>query len=159
MNLTPAVPLATKWRGGSAHGPRFITTARLSFRLLASRSRKMAKMAKSKGNDTKRKETKVSRLKLCTCPELGMPPLSHVLLTLERNYGTMYMNIRASSDDWLMAKADNLIAINPEALTEVQVAMPSDALLEVVVETFQALADPTRSRILYALIQRPLCVR
>ncbi|MHB8626441.1 MAG: ArsR/SmtB family transcription factor [Aggregatilineales bacterium] len=58
-----------------------------------------------------------------------------------------------------MAKADNLIAINPEALTEVQVAMPSDARLEVVVETFQALADPTRSRILYALIQRPLCVR
>jgi len=58
-----------------------------------------------------------------------------------------------------MAQTDNRTAINPEALTQVQAAMPPPALLQVVVETFRALADPTRAQILYALIQRPLCVR
>lgn len=37
--------------------------------------------------------------------------------------------------------------------------MPSDELLTVVVEAFQALGDPTRARILYALGAGPLCVR
>jgi len=37
-------------------------------------------------------------------------------------------------------------------------ALPEAHLL-LLVETFQALADPTRARILYALTQRPMCVR
>lgn len=37
--------------------------------------------------------------------------------------------------------------------------MPGDELLSLVVEAFQALADPTRARMLYALIRQPLCVR
>lgn len=52
-----------------------------------------------------------------------------------------------------------LAAIEPEAVAEVQAAAPSEELLAVVVEAFQALADPTRARMLYALIRRPLCVR
>src|SRR5579864_6565995 len=58
-----------------------------------------------------------------------------------------------------MAEVEKRTAINPEALTAVQTAMPPDAVLDVVVQTFRALADPTRAQILYALIQRPLCVR
>jgi ArsR family transcriptional regulator, lead/cadmium/zinc/bismuth-responsive transcriptional repressor len=49
--------------------------------------------------------------------------------------------------------------IDPEAVTEVRAEAPSDELLRLVVEAFQALADPTRAKMLYALIRRPLCVR
>ena len=52
-----------------------------------------------------------------------------------------------------------LAAIDPEAVRVAQAMAPADALLTLVVETFQALADPTRARILYALVRRPLCVR
>ena len=48
---------------------------------------------------------------------------------------------------------------DPEAVDEVRAAAPAEELLNLVVETFQAPADPTRARILYALIRRPLCVR
>jgi ArsR family transcriptional regulator, lead/cadmium/zinc/bismuth-responsive transcriptional repressor len=53
----------------------------------------------------------------------------------------------------------DLTPIDPMALAEVQGAAPPEALLVVVVETFQALANPTRAKILYALTRRPLCVR
>ena len=49
--------------------------------------------------------------------------------------------------------------IDPVAVAEARAGLPADALLEVVAQAFQALADPTRLRILYALIGRPLCVR
>jgi DNA-binding transcriptional ArsR family regulator len=49
--------------------------------------------------------------------------------------------------------------IHPEAVAEVRDAAPPADLLALVVEAFNALADPTRVRILYALIRRPLCVR
>jgi ArsR family transcriptional regulator len=49
--------------------------------------------------------------------------------------------------------------IDPQAVAEVREAAPADDVLALVVEAFGALADPTRARILYALIQRPLCVR
>jgi DNA-binding transcriptional ArsR family regulator len=49
--------------------------------------------------------------------------------------------------------------IDPAAVAEVQAAAPPDELLTVIVETFQALGDPTRARILYALLRRSLCVR
>jgi DNA-binding transcriptional ArsR family regulator len=59
----------------------------------------------------------------------------------------------------VMAKEDVLIAIDAEAVEAARAeALPEAHLLQLV-ETFQALADPTRARILYALIQRPLCVR
>jgi DNA-binding transcriptional ArsR family regulator len=59
----------------------------------------------------------------------------------------------------VMAKEDVLIAIDAEAVEAARAeALPEEHLLQLV-ETFQALADPTRARILYALIQRPLCVR
>ena len=50
-------------------------------------------------------------------------------------------------------------AIQPAAVAQVLAAAPTDRLLAVVVETFQALGDPTRARILYALTQHSLCVR
>lgn len=53
----------------------------------------------------------------------------------------------------------NLTPVNPEAVAQAQQALPPDALLELVIKTFQALSDPTRVRILYALIKGPLCVR
>jgi DNA-binding transcriptional ArsR family regulator len=37
--------------------------------------------------------------------------------------------------------------------------LPPQDILDLVVAAFEALADPTRARILYALVQRPLCVR
>jgi ArsR family transcriptional regulator, lead/cadmium/zinc/bismuth-responsive transcriptional repressor len=49
--------------------------------------------------------------------------------------------------------------IDPEGVTRARRAVPTDALLLVVVETFEALADPTRARLLYALRKRSLCVR
>src|SRR6266571_2917926 len=52
-----------------------------------------------------------------------------------------------------------LTPIDPEAVTEVCVEAPSDELLRLVTEAFQALADPTRAKMLYALIRHTLCVR
>jgi DNA-binding transcriptional ArsR family regulator len=49
--------------------------------------------------------------------------------------------------------------IDPDALARARRAVPTDSLLTVVVETFEALADPTRARLLYALRKRSLCVR
>lgn len=50
-------------------------------------------------------------------------------------------------------------AIDPEAVAQAQAEAPSEDVLALVVETFKALADTTRARILYALIRGPLCVR
>lgn len=50
-------------------------------------------------------------------------------------------------------------AIDPEAVAEIQATAPSETLIAVVAETFQALADPTRLKILYALTKRACCVR
>lgn len=52
-----------------------------------------------------------------------------------------------------------LIAIEPEAVAEARAAIPGEDILALVVETFEALADPTRARILYALSRGRLCVR
>src|SRR5947209_15844023 len=52
-----------------------------------------------------------------------------------------------------------LVPIHPEAVRHAQTAIPPMALLTVVVEAFEALADPTRARILYALGRETLCVR
>ncbi len=50
-------------------------------------------------------------------------------------------------------------AIHPDAVQTGRAAVPPDELLTIVVETFAALADPTRARILYALRVGELCVR
>jgi DNA-binding transcriptional ArsR family regulator len=49
--------------------------------------------------------------------------------------------------------------IDPAAVAAAQAELPGEELVSLVVQAFQALADPTRARILYALIGRPLCVR
>lgn len=49
--------------------------------------------------------------------------------------------------------------IDPVAVAQAQADAPAGDLLMLVVETFKALADTTRVRILYALIRQPLCVR
>ncbi len=58
-----------------------------------------------------------------------------------------------------MAKGDALIAIDAQALQAARAAALPEAHLLLLVETFEALADPTRARMLYALIRQPLCVR
>ncbi|EFH89292.1 ArsR/SmtB family transcription factor [Ktedonobacter racemifer] len=42
---------------------------------------------------------------------------------------------------------------------EEEVSKPSERVIEIVTETFQALGDVTRVKILYALQQRTMCVR
>jgi ArsR family transcriptional regulator, lead/cadmium/zinc/bismuth-responsive transcriptional repressor len=58
-----------------------------------------------------------------------------------------------------MTKEEVLTAIDAEAVTAARTEALPEAHLQMIVETFQALSDPTRARILYALIQRPMCVR
>lgn len=49
--------------------------------------------------------------------------------------------------------------IDPAALAAVREGLPGDDVLEVVVDTFDALADSTRAKMLYALGISELCVR
>lgn len=58
-----------------------------------------------------------------------------------------------------MAKETALTPINPEALAAARAAALPEEHLRLIVEAFEALADLTRARILYALIGQPLCVR
>src|SRR5260370_13298335 len=58
-----------------------------------------------------------------------------------------------------MAKGEVLTPIDAEGVQAAQATALPEAHLLLLVETFQALADLTRARIVYALIQRPLCVR
>ncbi len=53
----------------------------------------------------------------------------------------------------------DLIAIDPQSVAQARDGMPDEAAMALVVETFRALADPTRAHILYALRERRLCVR
>lgn len=55
--------------------------------------------------------------------------------------------------------AARLKPIDPDGVARARRAVPTDTLLTVVVETFEALADLTRARLLYALRKRSLCVR
>lgn len=50
-------------------------------------------------------------------------------------------------------------AIDPDVVAEARASALPDEMLNMVVEVFQSLADPTRARILYALTGRPMCVR
>jgi DNA-binding transcriptional ArsR family regulator len=50
-------------------------------------------------------------------------------------------------------------AINPEAMDAARAAIPSQDALSLLVETFDALADPARAHILHALGPGELCVR
>ncbi len=55
--------------------------------------------------------------------------------------------------------AARLKPIDPDEVARARRAVPTDRLLALVVETFEALADPTRARLLYALRRRSLYVR
>jgi DNA-binding transcriptional ArsR family regulator len=58
-----------------------------------------------------------------------------------------------------MTQQPLLPPIDPAAVAQARESAPPADLLALVVEAFDALADPTRARILYALIRCPLCVR
>jgi len=58
-----------------------------------------------------------------------------------------------------IVKEEIRTAIDAEALQTARAAALPEAHLLLLVETFEALADLTRARILYALIQQSLCVR
>lgn len=53
----------------------------------------------------------------------------------------------------------NVDPIHPEVVAQARAQMLPEAQLRLMVDTFQALADMTRARILYALTQQSLCVR
>lgn len=57
-----------------------------------------------------------------------------------------------------MVVRDPAVARDSAGVTAGRSAIPPDEMLTVVVDAFQALADPTRARILYALGKGPLCV-
>jgi DNA-binding transcriptional ArsR family regulator len=50
-------------------------------------------------------------------------------------------------------------AIDPARVADARAGAPDPIILELVAESFEALGDPTRLRILYALAVQPLCVR
>ncbi len=50
-------------------------------------------------------------------------------------------------------------AIDPARVADARAAAPDPTILDLVAESFEALGDPTRLRILYALALQPLCVR
>lgn len=52
-----------------------------------------------------------------------------------------------------------LMPIDPDTVAALQASAPSDELIAVVAGTFQALGDPTRLKMLYALVKRSCCVR
>jgi DNA-binding transcriptional ArsR family regulator len=52
-----------------------------------------------------------------------------------------------------------LAPIEPAALARAQTAAPNEVILSGVAAVFRALGDPTRTRILYALANGPLCGR
>ena len=58
-----------------------------------------------------------------------------------------------------MDEQAKITAIDPKTVAELQVLAPSDDTLSTVVEAFQSLADPTRFKILYALMTHEVCVR
>lgn len=58
-----------------------------------------------------------------------------------------------------MRSEEVLVAIDAGAVEAARNEALPEAHLQLLVETFEALADPTRARILYALIGRPMCVR
>ena len=49
--------------------------------------------------------------------------------------------------------------IDPQAVAQARLGLPEEQILRLVVEAFGALSDPTRAKILYALVRQPLCVR
>jgi ArsR family transcriptional regulator, lead/cadmium/zinc/bismuth-responsive transcriptional repressor len=55
--------------------------------------------------------------------------------------------------------AVRLKPIDPDGVARARLAAPTARLVAAVVEIFEALADPTRARLLYALQKRSLCVR
>jgi hypothetical protein len=59
----------------------------------------------------------------------------------------------------IVARIEDLSPIDRAGVEQARAAIPADGLLSLVVEAFQALADPTRARMLYALTTGPLCVR
>lgn len=58
-----------------------------------------------------------------------------------------------------MAKVEGLSAIDAEAVEAAQAAALPEEHMQLIVDTFQALGDLTRARILFALTKHPLCVR
>ncbi|GAC1457507.1 MAG: metalloregulator ArsR/SmtB family transcription factor [Ktedonobacteraceae bacterium] len=67
----------------------------------------------------------------------------------------MHSDIHRKQEELL----SRLIPIDPDIVAELQSSAPSDELIAFVAGTFQALSDPTRLKILYALVKRACCVR
>ena len=67
----------------------------------------------------------------------------------------MHSDIHQKQEEFIQS----LVPIDPDTVAELQSSAPSEELVAVVAGTFQALGDPTRLKILYALVKRSCCVR
>lgn len=56
------------------------------------------------------------------------------------------------------AGACEIALIHPEAVRRVREALPDAGAIREVADTFQVLSDPTRARIVYALVLEEMCV-
>lgn len=82
------------------------------------------------------------------------------MVLLTAGYAQMYylsMNSNSTLQDQHNRKP--LTAIHPEAVDQARATALPEAHLRLMVDAFEALADMTRARMLYGLIQQPLCVR
>ncbi len=68
---------------------------------------------------------------------------------------SMHSDIHQKQEEQILG----LTPIDPDTVAELKASAPSDALIGVVTGTFQALSDPTRVKILYALVKHSCCVR
>ena len=68
------------------------------------------------------------------------------------------MDSNSNSKAHMMTEV-TLTPIHPEAVERARAQALPDEHLRLMVDAFEALADMTRARMLYALIQQPLCVR
>ncbi len=83
-----------------------------------------------------------------------MPSVQYILL--HKSSDTLHVCSDMQKDS---PRHKPFVPLNPEAVEAARGALPSDELLTLVVEAFEALGDSTRARIVYALGTGPLCVR
>jgi DNA-binding transcriptional ArsR family regulator len=56
------------------------------------------------------------------------------------------------------AREEKVVYIDPKSVREARAVMPGDRMIRALAETFGALSDPTRVRIITALTEQELCV-
>jgi DNA-binding transcriptional ArsR family regulator len=66
--------------------------------------------------------------------------------------------LRSGSGKTVAAGEARVAYIDPKSVREARSVVPGDRMVRALAETFSALSDPTRVRILFALSEQALCV-